>query len=82
MVHSSAADLAHIGEALVSLRAAIDVVVSHAARRVTVHVVFAEQILPAARALGRTAGVTVEPVWWADDAGCDIVISSAAPGDG
>jgi hypothetical protein len=78
MVQQTAAELPHIGEALVSIRAAIDVVTSGAATRVTVHAIAGEQILPAARALARAAGVAIEPIWWPDDAGCDIVISAAA----
>lgn len=77
MVQQEAAEFPHIGEALVSIRAAIDVVISGTATRVTVHAVAGEQILPAARALARAAGVTIEPIWWPDDAGCDIVISAA-----
>ena len=77
MAHPQAAELPHIGEALVSIRAAIDVVRDGTATRVTVHAEAGEQILPAARALARAAGVAIEPIWWADDTGCDIVISAA-----
>ena len=77
MVQQHAAELPHIGEALVSIRAAIDVVTSGAATRVMVHAVGGEQILPAARALARAAHVALEPIWWADEAGLDIVISPA-----
>jgi hypothetical protein len=76
MEPTSADELAHIGEALASVRAAIDVVEGGAAERVIVHVRGGRQILPAARALARTAGVVVEPSAWPDDedGGCDIVI--------
>ena len=75
MAHQQAAELPHIGEALVSIRAAIDVVKSGAATRVTVHTVIGEQILPAARALAHAAGVAIETIWSADRTDCDIVIS-------
>jgi hypothetical protein len=71
-----------IGDALAPTRAAIDLVASGAARRVTVHALACEQILPAARALARAAGVIVEPIWWTEDEGCDIVVRQAEPTDG
>jgi hypothetical protein len=74
MGQPSTPDVAHIGDALNSIRAAIEVVQEGAADRVIVQVLTCEQILPAARALGRAAGVVVEPSWWPDDEGCDIVI--------
>lgn len=77
MVQQEAAELPHIGEALVSIRAAIDVVTSGVATRVTIHANAGEQVLPAARALARAAGVSIEPIWRADDSGCDIVLSAA-----
>lgn len=77
MAHQEAAELPHIGEALVSIRAAIDVVREGAATRVTVHAEAGAQILPAARALARAAGVAIKPIWWPDRSGCDIVISAA-----
>ena len=77
MAHQHAAELPHIGEALVSIRAAIDVVREGAATRVTVHAEAGEQILPAARALARASGVAIEPIWRPDGTGCDIVISAA-----
>ena len=64
-----------IGEALLSVRAAIDLVASGAARRVTVAAVGCEHVLPAARALSRAAGLTLEEQWWPDDGGCEIAIS-------
>jgi hypothetical protein len=74
METTSTRDLPHIGDALNSIRAAIEVVQQGTADRVIVQVLTCEQILPAARALGRAAGVVVEPSWWPDDEGCDIVI--------
>lgn len=66
---------------LASVRAAIEVVAGGAASRVTVrvtvHALAAEQILPAARVMADAAGVALEPNWWTDDPGCDIVISAA-----
>lgn len=76
MVDEKAAKPPHIGEALASTRAAIEVVASGAATRVTVQAIDAEQILPAARALARAAGVSIEPIWWPDDAGVDLVITA------
>jgi hypothetical protein len=76
MVHQPSAEPAYIGDALVSTRAAIDLVASHGATRVTVHAVAGTQILTAAQVLARSAGVTVRPIWWDDGAGCDIVISA------
>ena len=78
MVQQQSSELPHIGEALVTARAAIEVVASGAATRVTVHAIDAEQILPAARAIARAAGVRIEPLWWPDDAGVDLVITDAA----
>jgi hypothetical protein len=77
MAYQEAAEFPHIGEALVSIRAAVDVVREGAATRVTVHAEAGEQILPAARALARAAGVAIEPIWRTDGTGCDIVISAA-----
>jgi hypothetical protein len=54
-----AAEPASIGDALVSVRAAIDLVRTGAARRVTVALSSGESILPAARALSRAAGLTL-----------------------
>lgn len=70
------------GDSLLSIRAAVEVVARRAARRITLRVAFAEQILPAARAIGRASGVTVEPAWRAGHLGCDIVISAATSVDG
>lgn len=74
MEHEPSSDVAQIGEALVSARAAIDIVASHAASRVTIHSTTGGEILAATRALARSAGVIVEPVRRSDGAGYDIVI--------
>jgi hypothetical protein len=74
MEREPSSDLAQIGEALVSARAAIDIVASHAASRVTIHSTTGGEILAATRALARSAGVIVEPVRRPDGAGYDIVI--------
>jgi hypothetical protein len=76
MVYQTSAEPVHIGEVLVSTRAAIDLVASRGATRVTIHAVAGAQILAAAQILARSEGVTVQPIWWDDDAGCDIVISA------
>ena len=70
--------VAHIGEALTSVRAAIDVVASGAARRVVVHAVTGEQVLSAARALAHASGVEVEPIWSMDESGVDLVVRPRA----
>lgn len=54
-----AAEPTSIGDALISVRAAIDLVEGGAARRVTVAVLDGESVLPAARALARSAGLTL-----------------------
>jgi hypothetical protein len=74
MVHQPSSDPAQIGEALVSARAAIDIVASHAATRVTIHSTTGGELLAAIRALARSAGVIVEPIRRLDGAGYDIVI--------
>jgi hypothetical protein len=74
MVQAEVHEVAHIGEALASVRAAIEVVASGVARQVVVRASSCEQILPAARALGRAAGVGVEPIWRTDGAAFDIVV--------
>jgi hypothetical protein len=64
-----------IGEGLISVRAAIDLVATGTARRVTVAATGCEHILPGARALSRAAGLTLEAHWWRDGRGCEIAIS-------
>lgn len=82
MVLEPFSELAHIGEALLAMRAAIDLVASHGANRVTIHAAAGVQILAAGRILARSAGVRIEPTWWPDRTGCDIVISTGrAPTD-
>jgi hypothetical protein len=61
--------------ALDSIRAAIEVVHRRVARRVVIHVIGAERLLPAVRALARNAGVEARPAWSADLLECDIVIA-------
>ncbi len=82
MAHQPVPEPPDIGDALAPTRAAIDMVASGVARRVTVHALAGEQILPAARALGRAARVIVEPIWCAEDEGCDIVVRQGEPTDG
>ncbi|HEX7225090.1 MAG TPA: hypothetical protein VF367_05895 [Candidatus Limnocylindria bacterium] len=71
---------AHIGASLTPIRAAIDVVAAGAARSIVVHDVAGALLLPAARALGRAAGVRVEAIPWPDREGCDIRIRSRSGG--
>ena len=78
MVQQRSAEPLHIGDSLVSVRAAIEVVAGGGATRITVHAVDATQILPAARVIARAAGVRIEPAWSPDDAGVDLVVT---PGD-
>ena len=35
---------------------------------------YGEQLLPAAQALAVREGVEVDPMWWNDDEGCDILV--------
>lgn len=66
-----------IDDALNPVRAAISLVASGSARRVTVHGGRGRELLPAARLLGRAAGVRVEPIWWDDEEGCDLAVGHA-----
>lgn len=77
---SSHAETPEIGEALDSLRAAIDVVAHGAATRVTVQVPRARRLLPAAHQLAKRAGVRVELVEPADPDGELTVLPIAAAG--
>ena len=63
-----------IGDALVSVRAAIDLVEHGAASRVTVALPDGESLLPAARALSRAAGLTLI-VTWRGGSACELAIS-------
>jgi hypothetical protein len=63
-----------IGDALLSVRAAIDLIESGVARRVTVALADGASLLPAARALSRDAGLTLVATR-RDGGGCDIAIS-------
>jgi hypothetical protein len=67
-------EITPIGAALMSLRARIAVVKSGAARQVVINGVMGEHLLPAAGALARRENVAIEPAWWPDHGGCDIVI--------
>jgi len=40
---------------------------------------FGEQLLTACASLAAGSGVVLEPRWWPDDAGCDLVVRSADP---
>ena len=76
MANDPAPNPAHIGEAINAVRAAIDVVQHGAAMRVIVSDSAGEALLPAARALGRAAGVRIVPWWRPGRDGCDIVIEA------
>lgn len=79
MADDAARNPTHIGEALNTVRAAIDVVQHGAARRVIVTGAVGAAILPAARALARAAGVRVEPLRREDDS-LEIEVRRAGPG--
>lgn len=64
---------------LIEIRAAIQLVASGGADQVTITSVAAEQLLAQARALGRAAGVRVEPIWWTDEQGADLLIRPMEP---
>lgn len=67
-------DLPRIDEAINPVRAAIEMVASGSARRVTLSAIGA-QLLPAARLLAEAAGVTLEPICWSAGAVCDLVVT-------
>ena len=73
MAHTEAAPTPAL--ALDSIRAAIEVVQRHLARRVVIQVTGAERLLPAARALARSAGLDAHATWSADLVDCRIVIA-------
>lgn len=73
MAHANASPIPSV--ALDSIRAAIELVQRHAARRVVIRFTGAERLLPAARALARSAGLDARPAWSPDLAECDIVIA-------
>jgi hypothetical protein len=75
-------DLPRIDDAINPVRAAIEMVASGSARRVTLHSIVGAQLLPAARLLARAAGVTVEATWSPAGAVCDLVVTSSSGADG
>lgn len=66
-------DLPRIDEAINPVRAAIEMVASGSAMRVTLSGIRV-QVLPAARLIARAAGVTLEPIWWSGGPVCDLVV--------
>lgn len=62
------------------MRAAIDVVHSGVARRVVIHLPQGRPLLPAVRAMARTAGVEVTPLWTSDPRSCVIEIHASVDG--
>jgi hypothetical protein len=74
-------DLPRIDDAINPVRAAIEMVASGAAKRVTLHSLAGMQVLPAARLLARAAGVTVQPIWSPAGAGCDLVVTRSPEAD-
>jgi hypothetical protein len=75
VAHLRTTDLPRIDEELNPVRAAISMVSAGLAKRVVIYAVGGEQILPAARLLARSAGVTLTPSWTANVPGCDLVIT-------
>ena len=82
MGHASAAAIADIGDALLSIRGAIEVVHRGIASRVVIRADEANRLLPAARALARNAGVDAHAAWTSGRDECDIVIEVSPPTDG
>jgi hypothetical protein len=82
MGHVSAAAVTDIGGALLSIRGAVEVVRGGIARRVVIRTDEANRLLPAARALARSAGIDAHPAWSPGREECDIVIEVPAPADG
>ena len=75
-------ELPRIDDAINPVRAAIEMVASGSAKRVTLHSLVGTQLLPAARLLARAAGVTVEPIWSTAGAGCDLIVTPSPKADG
>ena len=73
MRHVDGVETPHIGSSLDPIRAAIQMVADGSATRVTVYTPGPGDLLPAARALARAAGVAIESV---DEAGggSDLVV--------
>lgn len=60
---------------LAEVEAAIALVGSGVATTVSVSGLhFGEAILAKARESAANQGVDVEPIWWPDDAGCDVIV--------
>ena len=70
------------------IHAAIEMVARGGVTRVTVSgLAYGEQLLRECAALARQRSVVLTPLWWPDDAGCDIQVSApehpaAGPGGG
>ena len=62
MRHVDGVETPHIGSSLDPIRAAIQMVADGSATRVTVYTPATGDLLPAARALARAAGVAIESV--------------------
>jgi hypothetical protein len=75
-------DLPRIDDAINPVRAAIEMVASGSANRITLHGIVGAPLLPAARMLARAAGVRVEPIWSTGGAVCDLVVMSSTEGGG
>jgi hypothetical protein len=59
------------------VRAAIEMVARGGASRVTVSgLAYGEQLLRECESLASQRGVILTPLWWAEDAGCDIQVSA------
>jgi len=57
------------------VESAIELVRSGAASRVTVAGLrFGEQVVPRLRAEAAAVGVLLEPLYWPEDAGCDVTV--------
>jgi hypothetical protein len=72
-------ELPRIDEELNPVRAAISMVAAGLASRIVVYAIGGEQILPAARLLARSAGVTLTPSWTPNVPGCEMAITPGEP---
>jgi len=67
----------HLDAVLRDLRAAAELVAAGDALSVRVSgLPYGDQLLPAARAIAGEVGVDIEPIWWSDDVGCDLLVRS------
>lgn len=74
-----AATIGAIRSELAEVMAAISLVSVGAATRVVVsNIAFGDQLLLRARTIAAGRGVDVEPLWHADDRGCDIRVQRPA----